>query len=61
MAHSVVERLFEPFFTTRSDGTGLGLAIVRGVVRAHGGTIDVQSEPESGTEFVIKLPLVDLS
>lgn len=59
MPAAVVERLFEPFFTTRSDGTGLGLAIARGVARAHGGSIDVRSEPGKGTEFVISLPLVE--
>jgi two-component system sensor histidine kinase FlrB len=59
MSAAVVERLFEPFFTTRSDGTGLGLAIARGVARAHGGSIDVRSEPGAGTEFVISLPLVE--
>ncbi len=55
MAPDVVTRLFEPFFTTRNEGTGLGLAIARGVARAHGGGIDVTSEPGVGTEFVMTL------
>jgi len=53
MPPDVVDRLFEPFFTTRTEGTGLGLAIARGVARAHGGGIDVTSEPGNGTEFVL--------
>jgi two-component system, sensor histidine kinase FlrB len=61
MAPEVVGRLFEPFFTTRSDGTGLGLAIARGVARAHGGGIDVRSEAGVGTEFIITLPLAQMS
>jgi two-component system sensor histidine kinase FlrB len=57
----VAQRLFEPFFTTRSDGTGLGLAIARGVARAHGGNIEARSQPGAGTEFIITLPLSDAS
>jgi two-component system sensor histidine kinase FlrB len=57
MTPDIVARLFEPFFTTRNEGTGLGLAIARGVARAHGGGIDLRSEPGVGTEFMITLPL----
>ncbi len=54
---AIQERLFEPFFTTRSDGTGLGLAIVRGVVEAHGGTVTLDSSPGQGSRFTLRLPL----
>lgn len=51
-------RIFEPFFTTKGQGqgTGLGLAIALGVVRAHGGTIDVHSRLSEGAEFIMELP-----
>ncbi|MBY0439094.1 MAG: hypothetical protein K2W80_12960, partial [Burkholderiales bacterium] len=52
----VMDRLFEPFFTTRTDGTGLGLAIVRGVATAHGGEALVESRPGAGTRFTLRLP-----
>jgi two-component system sensor histidine kinase FlrB len=53
----VQERLFEPFFTTRSEGTGLGLAIVRSVVEAHGGEVRVESAPGRGSTFIVRLPI----
>ena len=50
--------IFEPFYTTREKqgGTGLGLSIAHGIVRGHGGTIDVESESEEGTTITISLP-----
>ncbi len=53
------QRLFEPFFTTRSGGTGLGLAVARGVVRAHGGQLDLVPADGPGTEFAVTLPCAD--
>jgi signal transduction histidine kinase len=52
-----VERIFNPFFTTKPNGTGLGMAISRKIVEAHEGAIDVVSEPGRGTEFAVTLPL----
>ena len=56
IAPEAFARVFEPFYSTRSDGTGLGLAIVKSVVELHGGTIDITSTPNAGTRFTIILP-----
>jgi len=52
----VVERLFDPFFTTRPEGTGLGLAIAHDVVRSMHGEIRVESAPGAGSRFTVCLP-----
>jgi signal transduction histidine kinase/DNA-binding response OmpR family regulator len=57
MSAEQVNRLFEPFYTTKPNGTGLGMAISYGIIERHGGTIDVSSEPGQGTTFVVTLPV----
>lgn len=54
-----LSRIYDPFFTTREvgAGTGLGLTVCRDIVRAHGGSIDVDSRVGGGTTFTIRLPL----
>jgi len=53
------KNIFNPFFSTKDKGTGLGLAIAHNIIKAHQGTIDVESETGQGTKFIIKIPAWD--
>jgi len=59
MAPEVAARVFEPFYTTKSDGNGMGLAATYGTVRSHGGSIGVESRPGEGSTFEVVLPLIE--
>jgi signal transduction histidine kinase len=59
---SIIEKIFQPFFTTKptGQGTGLGLSLSYDIVKAHGGTIRVESVENTGTEFIINLPILEI-
>jgi signal transduction histidine kinase len=57
MSEEVRNRIFDAFFSTRSGGSGLGLPTTRKIIEAHGGTIQVQSEPGKGSQFTVRLPV----
>ncbi len=57
---NIKDKIFQPFFTTKptGQGTGLGLSLAYDIVKAHGGTISVNSNENEGTEFIIQFPIV---
>ncbi len=54
---SNINKIFDPFFTTKDKGTGMGLAICFSIIKAHNGTITVESKENRGTTMTVKLPL----
>ena len=54
----IMPKLFDPFFTTKEKGTGLGLAISYGIIKRHQGEIEVETESEQGSSFIISLPVL---
>ena len=52
-----ISRIFEPYFTTKTNGSGLGLSIARRIVEAHGGDLSVTSEVGRGSSFHVTLPI----
>ena len=54
----ILAKLFEPYFTSKRNGMGLGLASTLNIVQAHGGTIDVESEVNNGSKFIVSVPKI---
>ena len=57
MSAQVKARIFDPFFTTKASGRGLGLSALLGILKAHKAAVQVESEPGSGTRFILRFPL----
>lgn len=57
--HENLEKIFEPYFSTKSEGTGLGLIIAKNIIEEHNGTISVESSGGNGTSFKISLPRME--
>ena len=54
-----LQKIFDPFFTSKSEGTGMGLSVAHGIINEHNGVIEVESELGTGTSFYIYLPALE--
>ena len=56
---NIVDKIFQPFFTTKptGQGTGLGLSLSYDIIKSHGGEIKVQTKEDEGSEFLVELPV----
>ncbi|MDF7823329.1 ATP-binding protein [Pontiellaceae bacterium B12227] len=54
-----LQKIFDPFFTNKSEGTGMGLSVAHGIITEHHGIIEVESEPGRGTTFYIYIPILE--
>jgi signal transduction histidine kinase len=59
IAPEILDKLFQPLFTTKARGIGLGLVVVKNLTEANGGTVKVESEVGKGTLFTVTLPAAD--
>jgi len=57
IAEDILEKIWDPFFTTKSKGTGLGLGIVKNIVKSHGGSVQISNRSVSGARVTVKLPV----
>ncbi|MDP3696186.1 MAG: ATP-binding protein, partial [Desulfocapsaceae bacterium] len=53
---NLIDKIFDPYFTTKEEGSGLGLAVTHSIIAKHNGSISVESQPEEGTTFTLYLP-----
>ena len=56
ISEHLMDKLFQPFFTTKDDGTGLGLSITKQLIEEHNGFIEVKNSPGEGTTFIVSIP-----
>jgi two-component system sensor histidine kinase HydH len=53
----ILEKIWDPFFTTKEMGTGLGLGMVKNIIESHGGNIQIDSRTRGGTRVTVELPV----
>jgi two-component system sensor histidine kinase HydH len=57
IADEILEKIWDPFFTTKEMGTGLGLGMVKNIIESHGGNIQIANRTEGGTRVTVELPV----